>query len=58
MDSAVAEYLLKKSGYEVIEVTLRTWQSNDGSESRCCEMGGETLRRFYLKVLGIYLNDL
>lgn len=38
VDSAVAAYLLKKQGYDVIGVTLRTWQSEDGRESRCCEI--------------------
>lgn len=38
VDSAVAAYLLKKAGYEVIGVTLRTWQADDGSESRCCDI--------------------
>jgi len=38
VDSAVAAYLLKKKGYEVIGVTLRTWESSDGEESRCCEI--------------------
>ncbi len=38
VDSAVAAYLLKKAGYEVIGVTLRTWEAEDGEESRCCEI--------------------
>lgn len=38
VDSAVAAYLLKKQGHEVIGVTLRTWVSDDGTESRCCEI--------------------
>lgn len=38
VDSAVAAYLLKKEGHEVIGVTLRTWVSDDGSEGRCCEI--------------------
>lgn len=38
VDSAVAAYLLKKAGYEVIGVTLRTWQAGDGPESRCCDI--------------------
>ena len=38
VDSAVAAFLLKEIGYEVIGVTLRTWLSEDGTESRCCEI--------------------
>lgn len=36
VDSAVAAALLQKAGYEVIGATLRTWQSGNGAESRCC----------------------
>lgn len=38
VDSAVAAYLLKKEGHEVIGLTLRTWEAEDGGESRCCEI--------------------
>ena len=38
VDSAVAAVLLKKAGYEVIGLTLRTWTGDDGTESRCCEI--------------------
>ena len=38
VDSAVAAYLLKRSGYDVTGLTLRTWTGADGKESRCCEI--------------------
>ncbi|MBR5712339.1 MAG: tRNA 2-thiouridine(34) synthase MnmA [Lachnospiraceae bacterium] len=39
VDSAVAACLLKQEGYDVVGVTLRTWEaSEDGTESRCCEI--------------------
>ncbi|MBQ4370224.1 MAG: tRNA 2-thiouridine(34) synthase MnmA [Oscillospiraceae bacterium] len=38
VDSAVCAYLLKQAGYDVLAVTLRTWQAEDGTEGRCCEI--------------------
>ena len=38
VDSAVAAYLLKQAGYDVVGVTLRTWAGAEGQESRCCEI--------------------
>jgi len=51
VDSAVAAYLLKLEGHEVIGVTLRTWQSEDGTGSRCCEIDDarETARSLGIK---------
>ncbi len=48
VDSAVTAYLLKMAGYEVIGVTLRTWLSTDGKESRCCEI--DDARRIAWKI--------
>ncbi len=38
VDSAVAALLLKKSGYDVVGVTLRTWQSDEDYANRCCDI--------------------
>lgn len=38
VDSAVTAYLLKIAGYEVIGMTLRTYVTADGTDSRCCEI--------------------
>ena len=38
VDSAVAAYILKAAGFDVIGVTLRTWVSSTGEDSRCCEI--------------------
>ncbi len=52
VDSAVAALLLKNEGYEVIGLTLRTWES-EGGESRCCEIDDarETARRLGIRYL-------
>ena len=41
VDSSVAAYLLKEQGYEVIGVTMRLWQEEDGREetgTECCSL--------------------
>ena len=38
VDSAVAAYVLKQQGYEVLGLTIRTWESDAGSVSRCCDI--------------------
>lgn len=38
VDSAVTAYLLKAAGFSVVGITLRTWFSAEGEESRCCEI--------------------
>lgn len=38
VDSAVTAYLLKLAGHEVIGITLKTWLSEYGGYSRCCEI--------------------
>ncbi|MBP5490559.1 MAG: tRNA 2-thiouridine(34) synthase MnmA [Lachnospiraceae bacterium] len=38
VDSAVAALLLKEQGHDVIGITLRTWESESGEMSRCCEI--------------------
>ena len=50
VDSAVAAYLLKKSGYNVIGITLRVWQSEDGTEGRCCDIDDARSVAFKLKI--------
>ncbi|MBP5209567.1 MAG: tRNA 2-thiouridine(34) synthase MnmA [Clostridia bacterium] len=50
VDSAVCALLLKQAGYDVIGVTLRTWQADDGSEGRCCDIDDA---RDTARVLGI-----
>ena len=48
VDSAVAAYILKRDGYDVTGVTLRTWES--GEHSRCCEIDDAS---YAARVIGI-----
>ena len=47
VDSAVTAYLLKAAGFSVTGITLRTWFSAEGEESRCCESALPQRRAFH-----------
>ena len=55
VDSAVAAYLLKEQGHEVVGLTLRTWDADQGYASRCCEIDDA---REAAKTLGIAYHVL
>jgi tRNA-specific 2-thiouridylase len=58
VDSAVAAYLLKKQGYQVIGVTLRTWEAESGAYSRCCEISDARKAAAQLEIPFYNINSL
>ena len=58
VDSAVAAYLLKEQGYQVIGVTLRTWEAEGGAESRCCEISDARKVAAHLGIPFYNINSL
>ena len=63
VDSSVAAYLLKQQGYDVIGITMRTWQAEDictlEREGGCCGLSAVEDARRVAEVLGIshYVMD-
>lgn len=58
VDSAVAAYLLKEQGYQVIGVTLRTWQAESGAYSRCCDISDARRTALQLEIPFYNVNSL
>jgi len=58
VDSAVAAYLLKEQGYQVIGVTLRTWEAESGAYSRCCEISDARRAAAQLEIPFYNINSL
>lgn len=58
VDSSVAAYLLKESGYQVIGVTLRTWRAESGAYSRCCEISDARITAEQLGIPFYNINSL
>lgn len=58
VDSAVAAYLLKQQGYQVIGVTLRTWQAESGAYSRCCDISDARKTAMQLDIPFYNINSL
>ena len=58
VDSAVAAYLLKEQGYQVIGVTLRTWEAESGAYSRCCDISDARATAMQLGIPFYNVNSL
>jgi len=58
VDSAVCAYLLKRSGHDVVGITLKTWISDGGKESRCCEISDAEKVCFVLDIPYYVVNCL
>jgi len=58
VDSAVAAYLLKEQGYQVIGVTLRTWEAGTGAYSRCCDISDARAVAMQLEIPFYNINCL
>lgn len=58
VDSAVAAYLLREQGHQVIGVTLRTWQADSGAYSRCCDISDARRTAMQLGIPYYNINSL
>ncbi|MBR2706804.1 MAG: tRNA 2-thiouridine(34) synthase MnmA [Mogibacterium sp.] len=58
VDSAVAAYLLKKEGHNVIGATLRTWEAGSGAYSRCCDITDARRTAMQLEIPYYNINSL
>ena len=58
VDSAAAAYLLKEEGYDVIGVTLRTWEAGSGAYSRCCDISDARRTAMQLGIAYYNINSL
>ena len=58
VDSAVAAYILKEQGYQVIGVTLRTWEAGSGAYSRCCDISDARCTAMELEIPFYNVNSL
>jgi len=53
VDSSVAAYILKNKGYEVIGVTMKIWQNDDGDENGCYAESAINDAKIVCETLGI-----